>query len=741
MFGPKLARPDQPFWKRSLLRLFEFSASLELAVILIFSCAAALGWATFVESAYGTPAVQFGVYQTWWFALLNLLLAINIFCAAAIRYPWKRYQTGFVITHLGLLVLLFGCLMQRNGGIDAQLPIFEGQTGHRAFEDTHHFELALASRDPADKKPEVIAIPFLGGPFNWDDYSGRLAKPLASTSDDTFLVRSLSQTFARLNGLVFRLARRDRGTLYDRDGVKLEVLDYYADSAEVNAPLVKLRMSTPRETKFDADGKPVEGAEQWMPMELSIEKESRLNNRFGRGGRERIGGGSLVFMLAGSQAEVDAFLKSQPEGSLGEKGQLVLFTGGEATRVNVDDKLDKGRFPLGKSGIEAEVIDFWPTATVKPNAETGRFDWVNDEQNAKAEQPKAENPVVTVKLFRGDQQIGKLLLMADLVEYSVQDHDAGVFGSYWFDRSNQTSAELMQGFGGSRIDLLQGPLDAAGKARLYYRNWNRKQVIAADELPLDGTPVNAFKMAIAQLKMKVDQLIPAATPEKKILPLAFEASKNAKTPAARLRLTVDGKSEEFWLAAIPSGSDDRRLFPAEKRTIVGDKRLVTVTMPPDEIDIGFGIRLKDFERKLDPGTSQASHYSSVVDFVELDGNRALQQDVLITMNAPVDFSDPKSGRSYRLFQESFFGPIRPGSPEYDQYAGNTGRDEIYMSTLTVNFDPGRAVKYTGCLLVLAGIATMFYMRAYFFKPQARPVASAARSDQPERKPEPIEVLS
>src|SRR5690606_24067603 len=100
MASKKLHSPEQPLPVRLALQLYEFSASLKLAVVLIFGCALALAWATFVESEYGTPAVAHGVYGSWWFALLNLLLAINIFSAAAIRYPWKRYQTGFVITHL-----------------------------------------------------------------------------------------------------------------------------------------------------------------------------------------------------------------------------------------------------------------------------------------------------------------------------------------------------------------------------------------------------------------------------------------------------------------------------------------------------------------------------------------------------------------------------------------------------------------------------------------------------------------
>jgi hypothetical protein len=42
-----------------------------------------------------------------------------------------------------------------------------------------------------------------------------------------------------------------------------------------------------------------------------------------------------------------------------------------------------------------------------------------------------------------------------------------------------------------------------------------------------------------------------------------------------------------------------------------------------------------------------------------------------------------------------------------------------MSVLTVNYNPGRGFQYTGCLLIVAGIAIMFFMRAYFFKPKAR----------------------
>lgn len=89
------------------------------------------------------------------------------------------------------------------------------------------------------------------------------------------------------------------------------------------------------------------------------------------------------------------------------------------------------------------------------------------------------------------------------------------------------------------------------------------------------------------------------------------------------------------------------------------------------------------------------------------------------MNAPVDFSDPATGRSYRLFQESFMGPWLPGDELFERFTKNlkVRPDTLEASVLTVNYDPGRGVKYAGSGLIVAGIFTMFYMRAYFFGPR------------------------
>jgi hypothetical protein len=102
-------------------------------------------------------------------------------------------------------------------------------------------------------------------------------------------------------------------------------------------------------------------------------------------------------------------------------------------------------------------------------------------------------------------------------------------------------------------------------------------------------------------------------------------------------------------------------------------------------------------------------------------------DVWITMNAPIDCFDPLSKRSYRLFQESFSGPFRPGEGIFEQIVPrNSPKTDLYRSVLTVNYDPGRGIRNVGCLLICLGIATMFYMRAYFFKPKARVTPPTAK---------------
>ena len=90
--------------------IFRFLASLKLAVILLVALAAILSIATFYESIYDTKTAQYLVYKSPLFALFLGFLGVNLLCSALMRYPWKKSQTGFVITHLGIIIILIGSL-------------------------------------------------------------------------------------------------------------------------------------------------------------------------------------------------------------------------------------------------------------------------------------------------------------------------------------------------------------------------------------------------------------------------------------------------------------------------------------------------------------------------------------------------------------------------------------------------------------------------------------------------------
>jgi ABC-type transport system involved in cytochrome c biogenesis permease subunit len=129
--------------------MLKFCASLPLAIALMIVLMAVLTVGTCVENWYGPEAgpatARSFVYGTWWFSALAALLALNVFAALAVRFPWKKRQTGFVLTHVGLLVLLLGCLLTRRWGIDASLSLFEGQAASVAVDDASHeaFDLGV----------------------------------------------------------------------------------------------------------------------------------------------------------------------------------------------------------------------------------------------------------------------------------------------------------------------------------------------------------------------------------------------------------------------------------------------------------------------------------------------------------------------------------------------------------------------------------------------------------------------
>lgn len=112
------------------MRLLKLLGSLKFAVFLIVSLVVMLIISTSLESAFGTPFAQKTFYQNRWFDFFLSLLWVNIFCSTLTRYPFKKHHTGFIITHIGILILLAGALLTRLLGVEGQMMLAEGEHKH-----------------------------------------------------------------------------------------------------------------------------------------------------------------------------------------------------------------------------------------------------------------------------------------------------------------------------------------------------------------------------------------------------------------------------------------------------------------------------------------------------------------------------------------------------------------------------------------------------------------------------------
>jgi hypothetical protein len=138
------------------MRLFDGLASLRLAVVVMVTLGSTCAYATFYEMEHGTPAVQREIYQTPGFSLLLGLLGVNIFAVMMKRYPWKEHHVGFVMAHIGILILLAGSLISLHRGLDSNMPLYEGETTDRVT----LLEKALFASVPGATTPGQFPVTF-----------------------------------------------------------------------------------------------------------------------------------------------------------------------------------------------------------------------------------------------------------------------------------------------------------------------------------------------------------------------------------------------------------------------------------------------------------------------------------------------------------------------------------------------------------------------------------------------------
>ena len=692
-----------------LIAPFAFAGSLTLGIILLSILLVLLAWGTDIESEYGADIAQFVLYGNVWFYALIALLSLNIVFAILLRFPpWGWYNIPFVVAHVGILLLVFGCFLTWQYGIEAQMTLPEGTIGHVAIKPKQQrFEIQYIAHT-ASTPTKPIHVSFRPGPFSWQDYEYQ------NWIKD-------GRRYKTILWYAMQFGHRDIGELPSGDpNVKIEVLDYYANSVLEPVPPLDVSLLWNKTVTTITDlGEIKEVPRNWELARLDMRHRRAvvgLSNI--RGVSETMSQKERVtYSLAMSQEELIAFQTSRPKGGTqsGLWGEIILYYGGKHYSVNVDQLRElpkEGRLAIENSGLQIINTDRFPVQFIE------------------------RVPSIRFTIFTQSGEMEPMTLFPDNPELNTQARKLGVFGSYWVDpqrvmqqNPGQVGNPMLERLALQRLDFMQGP-----DKKLYYRFWSGEEIIADGVVSdREGQRKPQFKLA-EQTPHEVDVVVDRFVSQDTLGGRVVASKEQNGEQRVKLRVVFDGKEDTFWLHATAPTVVPLTPEPDQIRYIYGKNRTLGMQLNVENIELGFGILLKKVDRRTEPGTRMSSHYSSLVDYVEpskpaessqgfsrnLKDYRVLPggDNVLISMNRPGFFGDA-SGLGFRIYQAQYHGPFYPDQHWFHElYDGaifpweKQPRESIAMSTLSVNADPGRGWKYFGCLLIVLG-TTMFVWRKHW----------------------------
>ncbi len=362
MASPSSGRPS---WQRN--SAFKFFASIKLAVVLLAVLIVASIAGTIYESSFDAKVARAYVYGAPWFNIWLLRLVANLTASALSRWPWKKHHVAFLITHLGIITLLFGSLIGRLWGTEGTITLFKGEPpSNRLLVDQH--QLRVRDTDGIIK----------GYPAEFMNHPPTSQRPLD--------LGSLASG-ARLS--IVEYAATVEGKLNPKplDGGGVPALHFTITTAKMGQRLESWLMADdPQHGNFDMGLAKIELKRGSAPQ-ISLPNESTPT------GETEIEESIFAFAKSPDQQVAKAtqggstgakVLLSQPAN--GDSGSVSISIGDKTWTHDVAMRLRKDT-PLDSSPFVMRIEGYWPDFRI----ENGKPTSLSDEPN---------NPAVVVT-FRG----------------------------------------------------------------------------------------------------------------------------------------------------------------------------------------------------------------------------------------------------------------------------------------------------------------------------------------------------
>jgi hypothetical protein len=290
--------------------LLRFLGSLKLAVPLIVLLAVVLAGATLLDSWKGRDWALWYVYRHSWFVLLLAALAVNVLASVVIRFPWGWRRLGFLVTHVGLLVLMLGAILTFSWGIEGHLVFQEGGTANTiSLADRCQFTATWQGRRGVHGELP-IAFTLEPGPMDWPE-------------GKTLQIGRLAEVGVKVLKF-YRYARVQE--------------DWVAQSDGPGSPAIRLGLAGPGGPMVRQD---------WLAADSPAAEFS-------------IGPIRFEIQQATSPSIVEDFLKPPPADT-DREGVLSVSYEGQVERIGVGTSVGK-KLPVGKTKASVEIVRYLPDA-------------------------------------------------------------------------------------------------------------------------------------------------------------------------------------------------------------------------------------------------------------------------------------------------------------------------------------------------------------------------------------------
>jgi hypothetical protein len=592
---------DPPQWLRS--PIFEFFASLKLAVVLLVVLIAAAIAGTLYESSFDAKVARTYIYGAPWFNFWLVLLGANLTASALSRWPWRKHHLAFLITHLGIITLLIGSLIGRIWGIEGTITLFKGEPStNRLLVDQRQlrvhdvdgivkgFPAEFLHHPPSPDHPRVLGSLASGARLSVTEYAPAIESKLNP--------RPLKEGGAPALHFTINTAMMNQH-------LESWLLADDAQHGTFSMGLAKIEFKRGSAPTLDREGSrsvsPSESTTK-SQSEKAVDLEESIF-AFSKAPDEQIGhvakGGST-----GAKVKL-----SRPEN--GSKGRLLVSLGGRQVSFDVAENLGRDNITIDGTPFTLKIDNYWPDFRIQ-----------DGKPSSLSEQPN--NPAVLV---------------------TIRGHAAPAPA---FAESNPhgSGAKLTTDGGPPTMPSPDEPapnqltLFIANDGGISYELVSRKAGTSTGKIDI-GKPIAT---GWADWQLAIDKVLPHAEqwmdfrPEK----VPNESSAADLPDGVRIRIEQNGEKFDQW---VPAGWQ------------------ITVPTSPNETMIAFGwktlalpigLELLNFEVKRNEGSDSPAGFKSTLRISAADGDSATGQ---CWMNNP--FSYPAgwwrtwSGLTYKISQASW----------------------------------------------------------------------------------------